>query len=120
MCAGARTSTANGRVGAERIHYQVCVTQIYTVLTSKHFAETRHSPSYLFIFTNVVLCAAPLPVSYRYHRFSLLCCPLLISILLRAPWGTAPHVVLMKNRHSVLYPSPTPSFPLYAPLLIVA
>ena len=63
MCAGARTSTANGRVGAERIHYQVCVIQISTVFTSKHSTETHHFPSYnLFIVTIVVPLPYPFPI----------------------------------------------------------
>jgi hypothetical protein len=50
MCAGARTSTANGRVGAERIHYQVRVTQqAYTVLMNKRSAQTPHNLSCLLL-----------------------------------------------------------------------
>lgn len=77
MCAGARTSTANGRVGVECIHHQVRVTRIYTVLTSKR--SSKRSPQtptfflHLYFIASIVLihelswdCAALPCHSYRY------------------------------------------------------
>jgi len=46
--------------------------------------------------------------------------PFFFQIRQRARWDTAPYVALMRNRPSPIYPLlPTPSFPLYAPLLIL-
>ena len=36
----------------------------------------------------------------------------------RAPWDRVPYVA-HKNRHSTIYPSPTPGSPLFAPFLIL-
>ena len=106
MCAGARTSTANGRVGAEcTLNYQVRVTQIYSVLTNKIFhTDTNHS------FLQFIYCCERRvdsrivmglygnypAVSYRYCRSLLLLFsdPFFIQFHERAPY-----VALVKNRH---------------------
>jgi hypothetical protein len=108
MCAGARTSTANGRVEAKCIHYQVRATQIYSVFTNKYSTQTHQPLSFcnLYIVVSVVLIREfvmgqsygnCLAVSYRYCRF--------FFLLFADPFffiqfhERAPYVALVKNRH---------------------
>ena len=116
MCAGARTSTANGRVGAKCIHCQVRATQIYTVLTSKRSPQNPIFFLQLYIIASIVLirelswdsaAGAALPflslLSIVSFIYSLLIRFFFFQFHQRAPLGTAPYVALMINRHSLLF-----------------
>ena len=108
MCAGARTSTANGRVEAKCIHYQVRATQIYSVFTNKYSTQTHQPLSFcnLYIVVSVVLIRE---LSWDSRTATALPFPIVIVdlffLLFADPFffiqfhERAPYVALVKNRH---------------------